>query len=100
MVVVNSEDGIVRVCGLSLEGGKERLRKGCHGVAAPLKDDEDDEEEGKEEESEELKSERAKARRERDRGSSVVRDVEIVELDEGGWVVFCAGFDKTVRMIV
>ncbi|GAA6008029.1 hypothetical protein JCM11491_006583 [Sporobolomyces phaffii] len=103
-VVVNSEDGIVRVCGLG--GGVERLKKGCHGIAAPLGDDE--EEDGVDgtvqarDETDEVKSERAKARRERDRGSSVVRDVEIVDWsdDEGGWAILSAGFDKTVRMIV
>jgi hypothetical protein len=101
-LVVNSEDGIVRVCHIQREG--EVLKKGCHGIAAPLKDDEDDEEEGGGEVNltEELKSERAKARRDRDRGSSVVRDVEVVELldDDGGYVILSAGFDKTVRMII
>jgi len=98
-VVVNSEDGIVRLCDLSGNGG-ERLRKGCHGIAAPLGDDEGEEDE---EVGEEVKSERAKARRERDRGSSVVRDVEVVEFEgegEGGWAILSAGFDKTVRMII
>ncbi|GAA5924556.1 WD40 repeat domain-containing protein [Sporobolomyces koalae] len=106
-VVVNSEDGIVRVCDLT-KGGIERLRKGCHGIAAPLADDEDDDDVvDAQAVGDELRSERAKARRERDRGSSVVRDVEIVELEDhsdgtvgSSWVVLSAGFDKTVRMII
>ena len=100
-VVVNSEDGIVRLCDLS-GNGQERLKKGCHGIAAPLGDDEGEEEEEVGGLGDEVKSERAKARRERDRGSSVVRDVEVVEIDgeEGGWAILSAGFDKTVRMII
>lgn len=44
------------------------------------------------------RSERARLRRETERGSSVVRDVEVLE--EGGKVVFVScGFDKTVRVV-
>ncbi|GAA5959061.1 hypothetical protein JCM3765_006327 [Sporobolomyces pararoseus] len=106
-VVVNSEDGFVRFWSLGGGrdgGGVEVVKKGCHGIAAPLEDDEEDEEEEskRDVETEELKSERARARRERERGSSVVRDVEIIYLEdeEGGWAILSAGFDKTVRMII
>ncbi|BGP16524.1 hypothetical protein JCM10213_001137 [Rhodosporidiobolus nylandii] len=84
-VVVNSEDGLVRLVDLS---GRVRVAKGAHGPAAP----DEDVHEG---ESEELKSERARARREKDRGSSVIRDVEVLV---DGRVLSC-GFDKTVKVM-
>ncbi|GAA5863263.1 hypothetical protein JCM3774_000833 [Rhodotorula dairenensis] len=107
-VVVNSEDGVVRLVDLQ---GRVRLSRGAHGVAAP---DEELEhliaEEGQDlsvERRRELKSERARLRREADRGSSVVRDVEVLlptEDDKGivgttGWRVVSCGFDKTVKVL-
>ncbi|GAA5886717.1 hypothetical protein JCM5296_006380 [Sporobolomyces johnsonii] len=90
-VCVNSEDGIVRIVDLK---GKVRCAKGAHGVAAPV-------EEVEEGVSEEVRSERARARREQDRGSSVVRDVEAFEGEDGGSVVVLScGFDKTVKRLV
>ncbi|GAA6062307.1 hypothetical protein JCM10212_006859 [Sporobolomyces blumeae] len=120
-VVVNSEDGIVRVVDLQ---GTIRLEKGAHGMAAPSADDEFDERDGatmgegrgEGDGQEELRSERARLRRQRDKGSSVVRDVEVVTFDDDDdghgeeletsqgrrarWGILSAGFDKTVRLIV
>lgn len=107
-VVVNSEDGIVRLVDLQ---GRVRLARGAHGIAAP---DEELEhllaEEGQDlsaEKRRELKSERARLRREADKGSSVVRDVEVLlppEDDKGfvgstGWRIVSCGFDKTVKVL-
>lgn len=55
----------------------------------------------------ERKSERARLRREADKGSSVVRDVEVLlppEDDKGvvgtkGWRIVSCGFDKTVKVL-
>ncbi|GAA5985475.1 hypothetical protein JCM11641_007080 [Rhodosporidiobolus odoratus] len=88
-VIVNSEDGVVRIVDLQ---GRVRVQKGAHGPAAPL---EGADAEG---ESEELKSARARARREADKGSSVIRDVEVLPC-EGGWKVLSGGFDKTVKVL-
>ncbi|GAA5928945.1 hypothetical protein JCM1841_006424 [Sporobolomyces salmonicolor] len=89
-VCVNSEDGIVRIVDLK---GKVRFAKGAHGIAAPVEDADDGA-------SEEVRSERARARRELDRGSSVVRDVEAFEDEEAGSVVILScGFDKTVKRL-
>jgi WD40 repeat protein len=89
--VVNSEDGIVRVVDLN---GKVVVSKGAHGPAAPLEDVEGM--------SEELRSERARARREADKGSSVIRDVEVLPL-EGAAAdevrLLSCGFDKTVKVL-
>ncbi|GAA5943755.1 hypothetical protein JCM3775_000943 [Rhodotorula graminis] len=94
--VVNSEDGVVRVVDVR---GNVRVFQGAHGSAAPL---EGGEGEG---EGDELRSERARLRREADRGSSVVRDVEVLvdEEDSAGrptrWRIVSCGFDKTVKVI-
>ncbi|GAA5854313.1 hypothetical protein JCM8547_001778 [Rhodosporidiobolus lusitaniae] len=89
--VVNSEDGIIRLIDLS---GRVRLAKGAHGPAAPLETAEG-------EVSEELRSERARARREADKGSSVVRDVEVLPHygDAGEVALLSCGFDKTVKVL-
>lgn len=60
--------------------------------------------EGGEGGGEALRSERARLRREADKGSSVVRDVEVlVEEDSAGvpkrWRIVSCGFDKTVKLI-
>ncbi|KAK4696783.1 hypothetical protein P7C70_g8317, partial [Phenoliferia sp. Uapishka_3] len=85
-VLVNSEDGILRVVDLK---GKVQARIGAHGIAGQM-------EVGGEE------GERARARREADRGSSVVKDVEVLEIGEGEekrMVFVSCGFDKTVRVV-
>lgn len=51
-----------------------------------------------------MRSERARLRREADKGSSVIRDVEVLvdEDDKGsvaGWKVVSCGFDKTVKVL-
>ena len=80
--------------------GRVRVFAGAHGAAAPREGGEDGEEgEG------ELRSERARLRREADRGSSVVRDVEVLVDDEDAagrprrWRIVSCGFDKTVKVI-
>ncbi|GAA6028276.1 hypothetical protein JCM8097_006952 [Rhodosporidiobolus ruineniae] len=90
--VVNSEDGILRVVDLR---GKVRLAKGAHGPAAPL------ELAPGEEADEELRSERARARREADKGSSVIRDVEVVATGpaQDGVALLSCGFDKTIKVV-
>ncbi|GAA5983325.1 hypothetical protein JCM10908_000242 [Rhodotorula pacifica] len=112
-VFVNSEDGVVRLVDLQ---GRVRLSRGAHGIAAP--DEElqhllaEDAEGGTltAEKKLELKSERARLRREADRGSSVVRDVEVLPPsssrgdDKGmvgvkGWTMVSCGFDKTVKVL-
>ncbi|GAA5828733.1 hypothetical protein JCM11251_005855 [Rhodosporidiobolus azoricus] len=93
-VAVNSEDGIVRLVDLQ---GRVRLAKGAHGPAAPL-----EVVEGEGDVSEELKTERARARREADKGSSVIRDVEVLLGEEPaaeGWRLVSCGFDKTVKVL-
>ncbi|KAI5475485.1 WD40 repeat containing protein [Pseudohyphozyma bogoriensis] len=88
-VVVNSEDGVLRVVDLK---GKVRARIGAHGIAAPL--EEEDDGSGTSEE----RSERVRLRREAERGSSVVKDVEV--LVQGGELrLLSCGFDKTVKII-
>jgi len=93
--VVNSEDGVVRVVDLQ---GRVRVFEGAHGAAAPREGDEEGEGAG-------LRSERARLRREADRGSSVVRDVEVLVDDEDAagrprrWRIVSCGFDKTVKVI-
>ncbi|GAA5833879.1 hypothetical protein JCM9279_001649 [Rhodotorula babjevae] len=100
-VVVNSEDGVVRVVDLR---GNVRVHEGAHGSAAPREGGGDGEGEG-EGRGGELRSERARLRREADRGSSVVRDVEVLvdEEDRAGrprrWRIVSCGFDKTVKVI-
>ncbi|BGP24940.1 WD40 repeat containing protein [Rhodotorula toruloides] len=93
-VVVNSEDGLLRIIDLR---GRVRVSQGAHGAAAPA----DDGEEGL---TEEVRSERARLRREADKGSSVIRDVEVLvnKDDKGsvtGWKVVSCGFDKTVKVL-
>ncbi|KAL8280816.1 hypothetical protein RQP46_006820 [Phenoliferia psychrophenolica] len=83
--LVNSEDGILRVVDLQ---GKVRQRIPAHGVAGPVEEGEDDAAEGR--------LERARLRREADRGSSVVKDVAVIERD-GHLVFVSCGFDKTLR---
>ncbi|BGP72559.1 hypothetical protein NBRC10513v2_005955 [Rhodotorula toruloides] len=93
-VVVNSEDGLLRIVDLR---GRVRVSQGAHGAAAPPED-------GEEGLAEEVRSERARSRREADKGSSVIRDVEVLvdEDDKGsvtGWKVVSCGFDKTVKLL-
>ncbi|BGP08400.1 hypothetical protein JCM10049v2_004247 [Rhodotorula toruloides] len=93
-VVVNSEDGLLRIVDLR---GRVRVSQGAHGAAAPPED-------GEEGLTEEVRSERARLRREADKGSSVIRDVEVLvdEDDKGsvaGWKVVSCGFDKTVKVL-
>jgi WD40 repeat protein len=83
-LVCNSEDGVLRILDLQ---GKVRGRIGAHGAAAPV--EEEGEVEGR--------SERARARRESERGSSVVKDVAVLEV-EGKLVFVSVGFDKTIRV--
>ncbi|GAA6001598.1 hypothetical protein JCM10207_006744 [Rhodosporidiobolus poonsookiae] len=92
--VVNSEDGLVRIVDLA---GRVRVCQGAHGPAAPLELPPG--EEGSE--TDELRSERARARREADKGSSVIRDVEVLPCGpalEEVRVLSC-GFDKTVKVM-
>lgn len=85
--------------------GKVRLSRGAHGIAAPDEDLASDAAGGQV--SPEVRSERARLRREADRGSSVVRDVEVLvpqEDDKGvvsakGWRIVSCGFDKTVKVL-
>ncbi|KAM0789352.1 hypothetical protein ACM66B_000183 [Microbotryomycetes sp. NB124-2] len=88
-VVVNSDDGVVRIVDLK---SKVLARIGAHGQAAPIDEEEDLDE------SLELRTERARLRRERDKGSSVIKDVVCYEQD-GQLVVASCGFDKTVKVI-
>ncbi|GAA6047451.1 hypothetical protein JCM3770_001311 [Rhodotorula araucariae] len=93
--VVNSEDGIVRIVDLR---GRVCLAAGAHGSAAPP--DEGDDADA----APALRSERARLRREADKGSSVVRDVEVlVDEDPAAvprrWRIVSCGFDKTVKVI-
>jgi len=80
--------------------GNVRVFAGAHGSAAPPEEGD----EGGEGGGEALRSERARLRREADKGSSVVRDVEVlVEEDSAGvpkrWRIVSCGFDKTVKLI-
>ncbi|KAM0748285.1 WD40 repeat-like protein [Meredithblackwellia eburnea MCA 4105] len=86
-VLVNSEDGVVRVVDLQ---GKVRARIGAHGAAGPLEEDED-----------EIagRLERVRIRREGDRGSSVVKDVAVLERTSGVLTFVSCGFDKTIRVV-
>jgi WD40 repeat protein len=87
-VVVTSEDGVLRIIDLQ---GKVRMRIGAHGAASPIGDDEG---------SVEGRSERVRARREMERGSSVVKDVACIEDPVTGELSFVSGgFDKTIRVI-
>ncbi|GJN90773.1 hypothetical protein Rhopal_003787-T1 [Rhodotorula paludigena] len=94
-VAVNSEDGALRLVDLR---GRVRLLAGAHGAAAPPDEDEvalDAQ----------LRSERARLRREKDKGSSVIRDVEVLGGDEDAqgrrtpWRIVSCGFDKTVKVL-
>lgn len=88
-VVVNSEDGVLRVVDLK---GRVLKKIGVHGIAAPLERDELGS-------SREEISERLRLRRETERGSSVVKDVAVLR-DENDKLVFVScGFDKTVKVI-
>lgn len=103
-VVVNSEDGVVRLVDLR---GNVRLFQGAHGIAAPDEELDQVALAAGGAAAQELKSERARLRREADKGSSVVRDVEVLpalEDDKGqtsaaGWRIVSCGFDKTVKVI-
>ncbi|BGP40411.1 hypothetical protein JCM10450v2_004394 [Rhodotorula kratochvilovae] len=93
--VVNSEDGIVRIVDLH---GRVVLSAGAHGSAAPPEDGDDADA------TPALRSERARLRREADKGSSVIRDVEVLGEEDaagvpGRWRVVSCGFDKTVKVI-
>ncbi|KAK4057295.1 hypothetical protein OIO90_001792 [Microbotryomycetes sp. JL221] len=92
-LVVNSDDGIVRIVDLN---SKVLKRLGAHGQAFVGEDDDDDEEG---QESLELRTERARLRRQRDKGSSVIKDVDCWITDRGQLVVVSCGFDKTVKVM-
>ncbi|KAK4048217.1 hypothetical protein OIV83_004922 [Microbotryomycetes sp. JL201] len=89
-VVVNSDDGVIRIVDLK---SKVLARIGAHGQAAPV-----DEEDGNDGLSLELRTERARQRRERDKGSSVIKEVVYYEQDGRRLIASC-GFDKTVKVI-
>lgn len=68
-----------------------RVAIGAHGAAAPW-DGADGEEGGLDA--------RQRARREAERGSSVIKDVWVGESEGGKWRVWSVGFDKTCKELV
>ncbi|SCV70046.1 BQ2448_1440 [Microbotryum intermedium] len=91
-VVVTSEDGILRIVGID---GRLIQQVGAHGAAAP--DDDDHGEEGRD--GVKMKrSERAQIRRDKVKGSSVIKGVTCVK-EDGGLILWSCGFDKTVKRI-
>lgn len=85
-VCVTSEDGVLRVIDMS---GRLLASIGVHGAASPPEDDGGDVE---------GRSERVRARRALLQGSSVVKDVAVIERD-GELVFVSGGFDRTVRVV-
>lgn len=68
--------------------GKVRLRVGAHGTASPHDDG-----------PVEGRSERVRARREVERGSSVIKDVAVLVDSRGQFQFVSGGFDRTMRVI-
>lgn len=96
-VLVNSDDGVLRLVDVH---ENVLARVGAHGQAAPF--DEDDGEQSRRQQEEEsivVRTERARLRRERDKGSSVIKDVVCFEIHEKLAFSSC-GFDKTVKLVV
>lgn len=83
---MTSDDGILRVVDLN---SRVKLQIGAHGSATPL-DEEDGAEEGR--------GERARRRLEKERGSSVIKEVAVWEGQKGELVLASAGFDKCIRI--
>ncbi|SCZ90303.1 BZ3501_MvSof-1269-A2-R1_Chr9g10532 [Microbotryum saponariae] len=84
-VVVTSEDGILRIVGI---GGRLIKEVAAHGAAVL----DEEEEDGLE------LSEKAHVRRDKIKGSSVIKGVTCVE-DGDGLSIWSCGFDKTVKRI-
>lgn len=84
---MTSDDGIIRLVDLN---SRVKLQIGAHGSATPLEDE--GEEEGR--------SERARRRLEKERGSSVIKEVAVWEGEKGEWIIGSAGFDKCIRISI